>query len=117
MFVKTIDPGGVDVPGAASILAQREAGPARKRVWPGLEGRAPARERADILDLDGTISGKGTSGGFAPTVGPPIAIGYVMAEHAAIGTKLACSVRNKALPANVAEMPFVPLTYFRKSKI
>ena len=106
-----------DFPGAGVILEKREKGPARKRVGLRLEGRAPAREGAEILDMEGNVVGIVTSGGFAPTVGAPIAMGYVRADCAASGTQLACSVRNKALPASVADMPFVPHAYFRKNKI
>jgi len=102
-----------DFPGAQEILRIREHGPARKRVGLRLDGRAPAREGSEILDSQGIPIGTVTSGGFGPSVGAPIAMGYVTTGHAAIGSQLACSVRNKALAATVSAMPFVPHAYFR----
>jgi aminomethyltransferase len=87
--------------------------PTRRRVGLRLEGRAPAREGADISTPDGIIIGKVTSGGFGPTVGAPIAMGYVEAEFAAHGTPVHLMVRGKSLPARVADLPFVPHRYFR----
>ena len=81
-----------------------------------LDGRAPAREGAEVALLDGPVIGTVTSGGIAPTVGAPIAMGYVPVDHAAPGTKLDLIVRNRRLSASITEMPFVPHRYFRKPK-
>ena len=103
-----------DFPGAARILAEREGKLARKRVGLIVEG-APAREGAEILDASGTAIGVVTSGGFAPSLGKAIALGFVPPEHAGIGTKLQVSVRGRAQPAEIVPTPFVPHRYFRKS--
>ena len=73
-----------------------------------------AREGAEIFAGD-TQVGTVTSGGFSPTLGHPIAMGYVDAAHAEIDTALEVQVRNKRLPARVAKMPFVQHRYFRGS--
>lgn len=103
-------------PGAERIQAELKDGPGRVRVGLKLEGRAPAREGAEIQTADGTPVGTVTSGGFAPTVGAPIAMGYVAADHGATGTRLNLIVRGKELPAEVVDMPFVPNRYYRKPK-
>jgi len=103
-------------PGAQRIQRELAEGPGRVRVGLRLEGKAPAREGAEIALPDGAVIGTVTSGGFAPTVGAPIAMGYVPAEHAAIGTALELVVRGRRLPATVADMPFVPNRYYRKPK-
>ena len=103
-----------DFPGAARILAEREGKLARKRVGLIVEG-APAREGAEILDASGTAIGVVTSGGFAPSLGKAIALGFVPPEHAGIGTNLQVSVRGRAQPAEIVPTPFVPHRYFRKS--
>jgi aminomethyltransferase len=54
-----------------------------------------------------------TSGGFGPTVGAPVAMGYVPAAQAAPGTRLLASLRGKMLPVTVAKMPFVKPGYKR----
>jgi len=100
-------------PGAARILKELEEGPARLRVGILPEGRAPAREGAEIRSEDGETVGVVTSGGFGPSLGGPLAMGFVAAAHAATGTKLQLIVRGKALPARVAAMPFVPHRYYR----
>ncbi len=100
-------------PGAARIQREFAEKPARIRVGLLPEGRAPAREGAEIATADGTIVGKVTSGGFGPTLNGPCAMGYVAREHSASGTKLDLIVRGKPLPATVAAMPFVPNRYKR----
>ncbi len=54
-----------------------------------------------------------TSGGFGPSLGAPVAMGYVDAAHAVPGTVLALTVRGSARPARVAPLPFVPHRYHR----
>jgi aminomethyltransferase len=54
-----------------------------------------------------------TSGGFGPSTGGPIAMGYVDRRHAAAGTPLALLVRGTARPAQVVRLPFVPHRYYR----
>ncbi|MDE2005469.1 MAG: glycine cleavage system aminomethyltransferase GcvT [Rhodospirillales bacterium] len=100
-----------DFPGGTILRDQLAAGPARRRVGLRLDGRAPARAGADILDPSGTVVGSVTSGLFSPTLQAPIALGYVPAALAAIGTRLAVSVRGAALPAAVVRLPFVPHRY------
>jgi len=100
-------------PGAARVQAALARGPARKRVGLRPEGRAPARDGAEIVDSSGARIGSVTSGGFGPSVGAPIAIGYVDAAHAPIGTPVGLVVRGKALPAYVAALPFHPHAYYR----
>lgn len=103
-----------DFPGAQRILSERDGKLARKRVGLLVEG-APAREGAEILDASGQAIGTVTSGGFAPSLGKAIALGFVSPEHTAIGTKLQVSVRGRSQPAEVVPTPFVPHRYFRKS--
>lgn len=103
-------------PGAARIQREFAEGPARKRVGLKLDGRAPAREGAEIKVPGGDTVGIVTSGGFGPTAGVPVAMGYVAAAYAAPGTKLALVVRGKDLEATVVEMPIVPHRYYRAPK-
>lgn len=100
-------------PGAAIVQSQLQNGPLRKRVGILPEGKAPARAHTEITDAGGKVIGEITSGGFGPSLGAPIAMGYVDTAYAADGTPLNLMVRGKALPAKVAPMPFVPHRYFR----
>jgi len=103
-------------PGAARIRAELADGPARRRVGLRVHGRAPAREGAEIRYAGGETIGTVTSGGFAPTLQAPIAMGYVAADHAALGNNVTLLVRNRELDAEIAQMPFVPQRYYRAPK-
>ena len=102
-----------DFPGAVAIMDQLAHGPTRLRVGIRPEGRAPARAETAIAAQDGTGAGSVTSGGFGPTAGGPVAMGYVRRDLAAIGTPLNLLVRGKQLPARVEALPFVPHRYAR----
>jgi aminomethyltransferase len=94
-------------PGAKIILDQIANGAARKRVGLLPEGKAPAREGTEITDAGGRVIGKVTSGGYGPSTGGPIAMGYVEAACAKVDTPVELMVRGKGRPAKVASMPFV----------
>ena len=98
-------------PGAERILSEIADGPKRRRVGVLPEGRAPAREGAEIINIDGETVGKITSGGFGPSVGGPVAMGYVDAKSAEIGTKVGLLVRGKTIAAQIVKLPFVKHSY------
>jgi aminomethyltransferase len=100
-------------PGAARIQRELREGPTRKRIGIKLNGRAPAREGSQILDTNGATIGIVTSGTFAPSLGGPVAMGYVDAASAKPGTALQVVIRGTAHPATVVTMPFVPNRYHR----
>ena len=102
-----------DFPGAHRILAERENGPAAKRVGLLVEGRQPVREGASVVDAEGGTIGRVTSGGFAPSVGAPIAMAYVPLAMAEAGTPVRLVQRGKVHAATVTAMPFVPHRYHR----
>ncbi len=102
-----------DFPGAGRILEELAGAPARLRVGLLVEG-APARDGAAILDERDEVIGRVTSGGFSPSLGRPIAMGYVPPVFAAPGTGLVVKVRDRARPATVTPLPFVPHRYVRK---
>jgi aminomethyltransferase len=103
-------------PGASRIQHELAQGVARKRVGLALDGKAPAREGAEIADEQGALVGRVTSGGFSPSLGRPIAMGYVPPALAAPGTALSLIVRGKKLAAHVVALPFVPNRYHRSPK-
>ncbi len=99
-------------PGFDRVRSELAGGPSRRRVGIRPDGRAPAREGTEIVS-DGVAVGTITSGGFGPTVGGPVAMGYVEIDKAAEGTPLDLMVRGKAQPARVARLPFVTQRYKR----
>ena len=109
-------PGGARAggyPGQDALGAQLTQGAATRRI--GLTGleRTPVREGAPLVDGHGHPIGRVTSGTVGPTVGQPIAMGYVAANHAGIGSELFAEVRGKRVPMRVTAMPFAPHRYFR----
>jgi len=103
-----------DFPGASRIARELAEGPSRVRVGLRVLEGAPAREGAEIADQNGAVIGVVTSGGFAPSLGAPIAMGYVPPAQSAVGTRLNVIVRGRAGAAEVVAMPFVPNRYVRK---
>lgn len=99
-------------PGAEIILRQIGEGPARRRVGIRLDGKVPARAGAEITDKRWTI-GTVTSGGYGPSVGGPIAMGYVDADCSAAGTEVDVIVRGKSHPGRIVKLPFVPHRYVK----
>lgn len=102
-------------PGASRILAELANGTSRRRVGLKPEGKAPVRGHSKLFaDSEGKVEvGEVTSGGFGPTVEGPVAMGYVSADHATVGTQLFAEVRGKYLPVAVAALPFITPTYKR----
>ncbi len=100
-------------PGADRILAQLRDGPARCRVGLRPEGRAPIRAGTPLFtDADAPApAGQVTSGGYGPSLGAPVAMGYVPATHAAPDTPLWAELRGTRRPVRVAALPFRPPTY------
>ena len=99
--------------GHARVMKELADGPGARRVGLRIDGRLPAREGAKIFA--GSVEvGEVTSGGFAPTLGAPIAMGWVSTPYSAIDTALEIDVRGKRIAAVVAPMPFVPHRYRRK---
>ncbi|WP_436642921.1 glycine cleavage system aminomethyltransferase GcvT [Microbaculum sp. FT89] len=99
-------------PGYERIRRELADGPLRRRVGIRPDGRAPAREGTEI-SVGGSAVGKITSGGFGPSVGGPVAMGYVETAHSAVDTEVVLTVRGRAEAARVAAMPFVPHRYKR----
>jgi aminomethyltransferase len=104
-----------DFPGAARMLGELNGKLERRRVGLRVLEGAPAREGADIVGPDGAVVGKVTSGGFSPSLGAPIAMGYVPPALAEPGAALGVIVRGKRQAAQVVAMPFVPHRYHRKT--
>jgi len=94
--------------GAARVQKELREGPAKKRIGIRPEGRAPAREGTIITDQSGRQIGIVTSGGFGPSVGGPVAMGYVEPQSSAPGTIINLIVRDRPLAAAIVPLPFIP---------
>ena len=100
-------------PGADVILGQLAGGAMRKRVGIRPQGKAPVREGAELVDTEGAKVGLVTSGGYGPTVGGPVAMGYVDTALAHPDTEFQAIVRGRQHPVNVVKLPFVKQRYYR----
>ena len=100
-------------PGAKHIFARQHDGVARKRVGLLPQERTPVREGADIVDASGQIIGRVSSGGFGPTLGAPLAMGYLDNAFTPIDTDVWAIVRGKQVAMKVSKMPFVAHRYYR----
>ena len=102
-------------PGADLVLGQLDGTQAltRKRVGLIALERVPVREHTELQDLQGETIGEVTSGLLGPSADKPVAMGYVQPGFAAVGTRIQALVRGKAVPMEVAPMPFVPNRYYR----
>ena len=100
-------------PGERRIVDEIANGPARRRVGLLPEGRALARANTEILSAAGEAIGRVTSGGFGPSVGGPLAMGYVDSAHAELGTPLGLKLRGRIIPASIVQLPFVAHTYHK----
>jgi aminomethyltransferase len=90
--------------GEPALERGRAEGPTQTLVGLVLEGRRVARPSTAILDDEpiGTV----TSGTYGPSVERSIAIGYVPARYAAVGTRLSVEVRGRRIPCEVRPTPF-----------
>ncbi len=102
-------------PGAHIVLSQLDGMQAlqRKRVGLIAQERVPVREHVEIQNTQGRKIGEVSSGLLGPTANVPVAMGYVDAANAALGTVVNAMVRGKAVPMTVSAMPFVPNRYYR----
>lgn len=103
-------------PGAEAILGQLDGGVPRLRVGLRPEGRAPMRAHTPLFATEDSSDpiGEITSGGFGPTIGGPIAMGYVSTDLARTGTGIFAELRGKRLPVDVADLPFTTPNYKRR---
>lgn len=100
--------------GANIILHQLKTGTVQKRVGLVVQDKVPVREGAVLKDPHGNEVGEVTSGTFSPSLGIPIAMGYVEERYAKPGHQLMAEVRGRQVALNVTRMPFVTHHYSRE---
>ena len=98
---------GSDFVGREALAAVAETGPARRLIGLKVTGRGIARHGHPIAAPDeGRVIGTVTSGTMSPTLGVPIAMGYVASATSEPGTMLAVEIRGMGVPAEVVALPF-----------
>ena len=89
------------------LLKQKTEGVTRKLVGFEMIDKGIPRHDYQITDTTGAVIGHVTSGTMSPCLKIGVGMGYVATEHAAIGSEIYISIRNKKLKANVTKPPFV----------
>lgn len=97
--------------GAEALRDILAGGAQQKRIGLKAEGRQPVRNGVDIFDAEGRLVGRVTSGGFGPSAGHPVAMGYVEASKAQPGNRLYAEVRGTRIPVDIHPLPFTPHRY------
>ncbi|MCW2927615.1 MAG: gcvT, partial [Thermoleophilia bacterium] len=90
----------------ASVDRIREAGAAQRLVPVQVEGRGIPRAGTEVLVGESAV-GVVTSGTMSPILRTGIALAWVDADHAAIGTELGLDIRGSRAAARVMQRPFV----------
>ncbi len=94
-----------DFVGRKALLEIKQQGVRRKLIGFKMEGREIARPGYPIL-RSGQEVGRVTSGGYAPTLGVNIGLGYVPIELSAINTGIEILIRNRPVPARIVNKRF-----------
>ncbi len=97
--------------GADTLRTILSKGPTEKRVGLKPQGRQPVRAGASLFDEAGNLVGRVTSGGFGPSAGSPVAMGYISVPLAGSGSKIFGDVRGTKIPVNVSSLPFTQHRY------
>lgn len=92
---------------SAPLMAQKEAGVSKKLVGFEMIDRGIPRHGYPIVNFNGDVVGKVTSGTQSPTLQKAIGIGYVPKEISKEGTEIYISIRNTNIKAKVVKFPFV----------
>ena len=89
-----------------ALAKQKEDKPTRKLVAFEMVEKSIPRHDYEIVDGNGNIIGKVTSGTMSPSIGKGIGMGYVSSEFSNIDTEIFIQIRKKSMPAKVVKLPF-----------
>jgi aminomethyltransferase len=92
--------------GEEALTAEKARGVARSLVGFIMPDRCIARHGHTIVDESGAQIGVVTSGAPGPTVGKPVALGYVPSSLSAPGTQLTVDIRGNKAHTTVHKGPF-----------
>lgn len=109
MFVKLDKEGGFI--GSDVLQKQKAEGPKRKLVGLEIDGPATARHGYEVLDEEGAVVGHITTGYNSISVGKNIAMAFVDARYAPLGSHLQVKVRRRLFPATVIKKRFYTPNY------
>ena len=88
------------------LKKQKEEGVTRKLVAFEMIDRGIPRHDYPILDSNGNVIGKVTSGTMSPSMKVGIGLGYVAKEFSTLETEIFIEIREKGVKAKVVKLPF-----------
>jgi aminomethyltransferase len=91
---------------SAALQQQKNDGVKRKLVGFEMVDRGIPRHDYDIVDADGNVIGKVTSGTQSPSLQKAIGMGYVKNEFAKEGTEIFINIRDNKIKAKIVKPPF-----------
>lgn len=89
-----------------ALKKQKEAGVSKKLVGFEMIDRGIPRHDYPIVDANGNLIGKVTSGTQAPSLKKAIGLGYVNTEFSKVGSEIYILIRDKRIKAEVVKTPF-----------
>lgn len=95
-----------DFIGREALKAIKEKGPQRRLMGFELNDASKVAKSGATILANGQAVGKVTSASFGPSVGKSIGLGYVQAEHAAIGTEVEIDVDGVRFPGRLVNKRF-----------
>ncbi|MBS7320263.1 MAG: glycine cleavage system aminomethyltransferase GcvT [Myroides sp.] len=95
-----------DFVNSENIKAEKEAGIKNKLIGFELIDRGIPRHDYEIVDADGNVIGKVTSGTQSPSLGKGIGLGYVTKDFALEGAEIFIRIRKNDVKAKVVKTPF-----------
>lgn len=96
-----------DFVNSENLKAEKEKGTAQKLVGFEMIDRGIPRHGYEIVDADGQVIGRVTSGTQSPSLKKSIGLGYINTEYAKAGTEIFISIRNQKIKAEVKKAPFL----------
>lgn len=89
------------------LMLQKKQGVMRHLRGFVLKERGIPRQGYELVDAQGKMIGKVTSGTLSPVLNQGIGLGYVAKEHSAAGMEIFVKIRNKIIPAHIVKLPFI----------
>lgn len=96
-----------DFVNAENLKAEKERGLTQKLVGFEMIDRGIPRHDYEIVDSEGQVIGRVTSGTQSPSLKKSIGLGYVNIDFSKVGTEIFINIRDKKVKAQVVKTPFV----------
>ncbi|WP_140937020.1 glycine cleavage system aminomethyltransferase GcvT [Sphingobacterium lumbrici] len=96
-----------DFVNSANLKAEKENGVAQKLVGFEMIDRGIPRHDYEIVDAEGNVIGRVTSGTQSPSLKKSIGLGYVNTAFAKEGAEIYINIRNQKVKAVIKKPPFV----------